>query len=402
VVLRSEAVESKALANTRTLASIAIGCAVAIPVFAFLSNVFGAPWAPFLLVPPLWLGQVGLGIAACVVGRRAVGRIDALQLPVELAERQGLHRWAAIGLIVGLLGIVGAMLLAALAVLLVSALGAMGGAWGRPLRIGGQQVGARLGRGTRWADGPVPVVADLDATTRDALGGMWLHDAIKEHGSVPAFAQLTWELAALGAPAALLERCQASALQEIDHARRCFAVAETYLGEPIAVGPIDAAVGGLRRGGGALRLAKKVALETLEDGCLIEDLNADFAERAHELATDEAMRSLTECIAREEREHADLAWDILRWCIALDPAVAAAVRHRLSRLPDRILIPYAPATAQTIVRADATALAAHGRVPFSEWAAIYAHRRAATIDRAMALLADDGRSSRRREPCVAA
>ncbi|HET6582543.1 MAG TPA: hypothetical protein VFG69_03830, partial [Nannocystaceae bacterium] len=105
------------------------------------------------------------------------------------------------------------------------------------------------------------------------------------------------------------------------------------------------------------------------------------------LATDDAMRSLTECIAREEREHAELAWDILRWCVALDPAVAAAVRRRLARLPAHIVVPYTVATAELIGRADAHALAAHGRVPFSEWAEIHARRRAATVQRAEALLA---------------
>jgi hypothetical protein len=120
---------------------------------------------------------------------------------------------------------------------------------------------------------------------------------------------------------------------------------------------------------------------------LIEDLNADFAERAHVLATDPAMSSLTAIIAHEEREHAALAWDILRFCIALDPRVAHAVQRRLDRLPKHIVIPYDTATAKLIGRADANALAAHGRVPFSEWTALFEHRRAATIARTRELLA---------------
>jgi hypothetical protein len=368
--------------EVRRLALFAIGSALLVPVM-----VVSAPGGFKALALLAWLGQIVLGFTAFSVGRGAANDADALNLPVQLAEQAPLRNWSAIALIVGLLGVVGAVLGLALIMLVGSALGAMGGAWGRPLRIGGEQARAELGAGTRWAKGPRPRVDDLDDTTRTALGRMWLHDAIKEHGSVPAFAQLSWELAALGAPPSLLARCQTSALQEIDHAQRCFAAVETYFDAPVRVGPIDAATSGLSRRGNTLRCAKKVALETLEDGCLVEDLNADFAERAHVLAIDPAMSSLTAIIAREEREHAALAWDILRFCVALDPRVANAVRRRLDRLPKHIVIPYDIATAEIIGRADANALSAHGRVPFSEWTALFEHRRTATIARARELLA---------------
>lgn len=367
--------------DVRRLALLAIASAVMVPVM-----IVTAPGGFKALAMLAWLGQLVLGFTGFGTGQKAARDADALNLPVRLAEQAPLRNWSAIALIVGLLGIVGAVLGVALIMLLASALGAMGGAWGRPLRIGGEPARAELGGGTRWAEGPRPRVDDLDETTRAALARMWLHDAIKEHGSVPAFAQLSWELAALGAPASLLARCQTSALQEIDHAQRCFAAVETYLDAPVRVGPIDAATSGLSRRGSALRCATKVALETLEDGCLIEDLNADFAERAHALAKDPAMSSLTAIIAREEREHAALAWDILRFCIAFDPRVANAVRRRLERLPGHIVIPYDIATAKLITKADEAALAAHGRVPFSEWTALYERRRTATIERARALL----------------
>lgn len=376
---------ARALANTKSLVVCAIACAIAVP--ASISLGAGA----LFVMPLLWIGQLALGFTAFAIGRRGAKAAEALGLPVELAETRPLWNWSAYGLIVALLGIVGAVIVGVLGVLVIGALGAMGGAWGRPLRIAGEDARASLelgdGAGTRWAAGARPELAGLDADTRAALGRMWLHDAMKEHGSVPAFAQLTWDLAALGAPASLLERAQSSALQEIEHARRCFAAAEAYLGASVSVGPIAAASAGLHRRGGLLRCATRVALETLEDGCLIEGVNADFAARAHARATDPTMRALTACIAAEEREHAELAWDILRFCVALDPAVAAAVRRRLTRLPDHILIPYDVATAATIARADATALCEHGRVPFSEWPEIYARARAQTIERAHAVLA---------------
>lgn len=373
---------TRTLHRTKLLTAIAIGCCAAMPMgFVVLPE-----WLAWTMLPLLWIAQVVLGLVACITGRRAARRAEQLAIGAPLAEVRRLHNWAGIALVVAMLGVIGVALALFVAVLFIGALGAMGGAWGRPLRIDGKNVGATLGPGSRWAKGPRPVIDDLDATTREALGRMWLHDAIKEHGSVPAFAQVTWDLAALGAPAELLVRAQQSALQEIDHAQRCFAVSETYLGKTIGIGPIPAATGGHRRRGGVLRCAKRLAKETLEDGCLIEDLNADFAARAHALAIDPAMRSLTECIAREEREHADLAWDILQFCVELHPDVADAVRKRLPKLPDHILVPYDLGSVEIIARADAGMLAAHGRVPFEEWTAIYAARRDATIERAEAML----------------
>lgn len=370
-----------ALERTRTLTAIAIGCAIAIPL-----SVLGLRAWSLALAPLLLLGQVGLGIAACVIGRRAAAVADALDIPRSSAALASVRNWAAYGLIVALLGVLGVVAAAVLAVLAIAALGSMGGAWGRPLQVNGRPARAATGGGTSWARGPRPMLEGLDATTREALGRLWGHDAIKEHGSVPAFAQVTWDLAALGAPAALLVRCNASALQEIDHAERCFAVTETYLGRTIEVGPIAAATRGLGRRRGLRRCAIRVAIETLEDGCLIEDLNADFAERARTRATDPAMLALVDCIAREEREHAALAWDILAFCLTLHPDVAKAVRRAVGKLPDHIMLPYDLPTLAIVGRADPLALVAHGRVPFAEWSGIHEHRRAATISRALALL----------------
>jgi hypothetical protein len=390
---------SKALRRTKTLTGIAIGAAIAMPcAFAAFDSLVA-----WLSLPVLAVVQITFGIIACVVGRRAARRAEQLGIGAPLAEVKQLHDWSGVALVVAVLGIVGLVLVFLFSLLLLA--GAMGGAWGRPLRIDGKNVGAALGNGSRWARGPRPDIGALDPTTREALGRMWLHDAIKEHGSVPAFAQVTWDLAALGAPAELLERAQTSARQEIEHARLCFAVSETYLGKTIGIGPIAQATGGNRRRAGVIRCAQRLALETLEDGCLIEDLNADFAARAHALATDPAMRSLTDIIAREEREHADLAWDILRFCVELHPDVATAVRRRLAKLPDHILVPYDLESAAIIARADEAGLGAHGRVPFGEWTSIYLARREATIRRAHALLDELGpvaRDRRRlRSPTIA-
>lgn len=110
-----------------------------------------------------------------------------------------------------------------------------GGAWGRPLRVRGRQLHPELRGGTDWTLGARPDPAGLDPATRRALEALWLHDAQKEHASVPAFSRISWILAALGAPAELLEGAHRAALEEIDHTRRCFALAAGYAGRSHSV-----------------------------------------------------------------------------------------------------------------------------------------------------------------------
>lgn len=92
-----------------------------------------------------------------------------------------------------------------LAGVLPFALVGAGGSWGRPLRIKGRQVHPNLTVGADWTQGLRPDPTGLDEPTRAALEALWLHDAQKEHASVPAFARVSWLLAAVGAPAELLE-----------------------------------------------------------------------------------------------------------------------------------------------------------------------------------------------------
>ncbi len=372
------------------LATYACGGLVLLSVGVAIGLEAGEPLIVTLLA---WISQVVTGFTGWMRARAALRRIDQLQLPVEMVVQLQLRRWRVISLIGAILGLIGGLVVVALGVLLAMALsGSVAGAWGRPLRFGGKEKGATLGDfGYDWAEGPRPGVEDLDAPTREALGRMWLHDAKKEHGSVPAFAQVTWQLAMLGAPAGLLERCHHAALQEIEHTRRCFALSGTYLGRSIGVGPIEGLPARLPYVGNRTKVAITVALESLEDGCLIEDLNADFAERAAVLAVDPAAKALATTIAREEREHAELAWDILRWCVELDAKVRTAVAARVQQLPHKVLVPYSIETMECIRRADGDALTRHARVPLEEWARIHHERREATVARVEAMLAEPSR-----------
>lgn len=266
------------------------------------------------------------------------------------------------------------------------AAGMSGGAWGRPLRVRGKQRHPSLRKGSDWTRGRRPQVHDLDAPTRRALEALWLHDAQKEHASVPAFSRVSWLLAAVGAPAELLEGAHDAALQEIDHARRCFALAAGYGGSSHSVEPMpELLVGALDLRGEPHAV---LAVESLEDGCLLEDFNADVAEACVQVCEDAATRDVLERIAREEREHAEFSWAVVAWMVQ---ARAEHVRRPLAKALERLArVPRPTAVGEDklalVAKADPAAMRRHGRLEDAEWAALWDQRVEATRARMRALL----------------
>lgn len=265
---------------------------------------------------------------------------------------------------------------AALFLLLLSTVPACGsyfpsGLWGRPLTVRGKLVQPRIRVSDDWASGDPPNVDELDARTRATLADWWLLDAQKEHASVPAFARLAWQLTAMGAPAELLERTYRAGMQEIRHARRCFALVSAYRGEAIGVMPMpelaDADV--------ETDLVK-LAVESLIDGCMIEGVNADVAALALTRATDPAVVSLLRIISVDEAQHAELAWKIIEWCVAEGGTeVVDALDAALAEVPAVAGPTYSDELAQKIAICDVADLHAHGRVLLDDWTAVLAVRR---------------------------
>lgn len=269
--------------------------------------------------------------------------------------------------------------------ILASGLSGMGGAWGRPLRIRGRQLHPNLREGTDWTRGDRPNGSALDEATREALGALWLHDAQKEHASVPAFSRISWMLAAVGAPADLMEGAHRAALEEIEHTRLCFALAAGYQGCSHSVDAMPDLLLGMDFGKDPL---VTLAVESLEDGCLLEDYNADVAAACAEGCREPVTRRVLETIAVEERSHADYSWDVLAWVLQRDPArIVPAVERALENLAA-----YPRPTAVSddksglVSRADAGALIAHGRLPDAQWSALWSARLETTVRRVRVLL----------------
>lgn len=269
----------------------------------------------------------------------------------------------------------------------VFALGSgMGGAWGRPLRVRGRQLHPELREGSDWTQGDRPDPSGLDPATRRALEALWLHDAQKEHASVPAFSRVSWILAAVGAPAELLEWSHRAAMEEIAHTKACFALAAGYSGRSFTVEPMpDLLVrGALEVKGNALVV---LATESLGDGCQLEDFNADVAAACAEGCEEPATRAVLQRIAREERTHADFSWAVLEWLVAKDASLRPAIAEALEGLNAYPRPTAVSRDKEPLVRAaDAALLRKHGRLPDATWGAIWDARLAETRRRVERLL----------------
>ncbi len=203
---------------------------------------------------------------------------------------------------------------------------------GRPFRKDGRARTAELGAGDEWLVSVRPEVLTLALHEREELAGVWLAEARGEHASIAAFSQLSLDLIAVGAPPSLLEKTHKAALDEVVHAKLCFAFASAYAGREIAPAEFPAARAASRPfttlpSFSLQEEIARLAKESLEDGCLDEGFSAAVAREARDAAKDDAVRAALAVIARDEARHEALAWEIVEWCVekgAGDAVLAAA------------------------------------------------------------------------------
>lgn len=230
-----------------------------------------------------------------------------------------------------------------------------GAGGGRPFVVGRDLRVAEIVERSDWS-AQAPETSDLSEEDRKALARAWLDDALVEHASVAAFARFTLELLALGAPPELLRAAQAAALDEIEHARLCFAVASRHARRPLGPGKLDVQ--------GAVETTDFVAfaLRTFEEGCVGETLGAlEAAERLAQ-ASDPFVRAVLERIVEDEERHAELAWRAVQWAIRTGGvSVARAIERAFHELAEA-----APPRGDVPASESGPAWRAHGRLSPSE------------------------------------
>ena len=184
----------------------------------------------------------------------------------------------------------------------------------------GAHVVAAVGHGDSWRAQDAVTVDAIPADVRARLAAHWRETAQMEHASIAAFASLSLRLLALGAPPELVAGAHAAALDEIEHARIAFELASAYADTPLAPLAFTAAAQLP-----ATTTLAELARETFADGCIAETLAALEAELAAETAADPAVAAALRLVAADEARHAELAWQIVAWCVRTDPSVLATL-----------------------------------------------------------------------------
>jgi len=176
-----------------------------------------------------------------------------------------------------------------------------------------------------------PGYRPLPAKRGTATGRYFASMARLEAASVDAFANLRAELAAHGAPPALLQAAANAEADEVVHARMVGSLARRR-GSTFARPRPHA-----RR----VRSLEAIAIENAVEGCVRETFGALTATHQANAASDPAVRKAMTRIAIDETRHAALAWAVARWMDGkLDDAgrahVATATRDAVRELASEV------------------------------------------------------------------
>jgi hypothetical protein len=206
---------------------------------------------------------------------------------------------------------------------------------GRQVRRRGRIVLAPVHAGGAWAE--MPSAAEVAAPDLARIAAQWRENGRNEHASVAAFARLTLDLMALGAPPELIAAANRDALDEIQHAELCFSLARRLDGQTMGPGPFPEASAVAMLPRQRSRALAKLAVDSLIDGALLEGMSARVIAKLSRRCEDQDIRRMMRQIAADEWRHAGHGWDALEWCVAVGGMpVRAALEGALSKIPATI------------------------------------------------------------------
>jgi hypothetical protein len=232
-----------------------------------------------------------------------------------------------------------------------------GACCGRPFTVDGHaRVAAAIVRGDWQADLPEHGLG-IDPVTRASLARAWLEDARMEHASVASFARFTLELLALGAPPELIADSQAASVDEVEHARLCFALASRHADELLGPGRLE-----LPPLGEDITL-ERVTAAVVSEACVGETIAALVAREQRARAEDPATKCALDRIAEDEERHAALGWRFVHWALAKG---GAPVRRAAERAFHEAVANARVAPAPSYEISDRAAWSRHGRLDRDE------------------------------------
>jgi hypothetical protein len=180
-----------------------------------------------------------------------------------------------------------------------------------PVTVVDTDTGAECIVGRPYRDGEELRCVTVDAgQVNDPRAMAWLRAGALEHASVAAFARLSLQLMACGAPNDLLGAVHQAAREETEHAEACWAMARQLGVRSVEIGqfPFDGSIA-------VDADLAKLATETVREGCLAETLGAHLAQVAADAARDPQIRTVLAKIAQEEARHAALSYRIVVWAL---------------------------------------------------------------------------------------
>jgi len=301
-----------------------LGLSVLVLIVAIVANGLGAPSIAAVIA------MTGAGIFALTT---LVALFRAVYGIVVLARAVHARTVDGYGFLESLLVILGNMFMAGFG-MLVAYISTVGFSRGRQLRRFGRVLPS-LRKSSEWTTPEMVLEGHEDAPA--GLADQWRENGKTEHASVAAFARLTLDLMALGAPPTLIAAANQDALDEIRHTELCFSLARALDGKSVSPGPFPQAqrVATLPRSR-TLALAK-LAVDSLVDGALHEGVSARIIAKLGQRCEVPAIRAALKEIAADEGRHAAHGWAVVEWC--LDEGgrpVAEALLGASRALPERM------------------------------------------------------------------
>jgi hypothetical protein len=160
-----------------------------------------------------------------------------------------------------------------------------------------------------------------------AAAEAWLEDAALEHASVASFARLSLQLLALGAPASMVAAAHRAALDEVEHARTCFALAAELSDSAGPLGPSPLSLEGVSFDVDL----RSFAIGAAAEGCVGETVAALALSRAAASCESPLLAQRLSAMADDELGHASLAWQCLAWASPhLGPSAHDAIAAALA------------------------------------------------------------------------
>jgi len=182
---------------------------------------------------------------------------------------------------------------------------------GRPFIVAAVARVAPLVDRSDWASPLAPSIGMLSARERAAISEVWAKRAQFEHASIASFARFVLDLLAVGAPVELVLAATHAMGDEVEHAQICFGLASSIAERHI--GPGALAIDGAMEG---RRTLAEIARAAVIEGCIGETQAAIVATMARDVAECPVVRAAMSKIARDELEHAELAWRFVAWAFA--------------------------------------------------------------------------------------